>query len=73
MITANNGISILSLQRACIEKFGEELFMEPNDWYNAVRAYMEEKTSRQNLRDDEEVTWLMAAETCEFAPLMVTD
>ncbi|MBR2776194.1 MAG: AlwI family type II restriction endonuclease [Prevotella sp.] len=73
MMNMNNGISILSLQRACIEKFGEELFMEPNDWYNAVRAYMEEKTSRQNLRDDEEVTWLMAAETCEFAPLMVTD
>ena len=73
MMNMNNGISILSLQRACIEKFGEEFFMEPNDWYNAVRAYMEEKTSRQNLRDDEEVTWLMAAETCEFAPLMVTD
>jgi hypothetical protein len=73
MMNMNNGISILSLQRACIEKFGEELFMEPNDWYNAVRAYMEEKTNKQNLRDDEIVTWLMAAETCELAPMMVTD
>ena len=73
MMNMNNGISILSLQKACIEKFGEELFMEPKDWYNAVRAYMEEKTSRQNLRDDEEVTWTMAAETSKFAPMMVTD
>jgi len=25
------------------------------------------------MRDDEEVTWMMAAENSEFAPMMVTD
>lgn len=70
----NHGISIFKLQQTCIEVFGDEYSqMEVLDWYKAVRAYMEEKTRRVDLRDDEEVTWKIAAESSEFAPMMVTD
>ena len=47
--------------------------MEQRDWYNAVKSYLAEKSNRYNLRDDEEVTWMMAAETGELTPIMVTD
>ena len=74
MMKFNNGISILSLQQACMKEFGEEYsLMEQRDWYNVVKSYLAEKSHRYNLRDDEEVTWMMAAESTEFAPTMVTD
>ncbi len=70
----NNGISIFKLQQACIEEFGEEYsLMEEREWYTAVKAYIEEKTHRHNLRDDENVMWMMAAESNLFAPMMATD
>lgn len=70
----NNGISIFRLQQACIEEFGEEYsLMEEREWYTAVKAYIEEKTNRHNLRDDEDVMWMMAAESNMFAPMMATD
>ena len=68
------GVSILTLQREIIAKFSKTYFlMKQGDWYNAVRDYVERQTSRNDLRDDEEVTWLMAAETSELAPMMVND
>jgi hypothetical protein len=70
----NHGISIFKLQQACMSEFGEEYSqMGVGDWYKAVRAYMEEKTRRVNLRDDEVIIWPMAAETGDFAPMMATD
>ena len=70
----NNGISIFKLQQACINGFWKEYSqMEVGDWYKAVRAYMEEKTRRVNLRDDEVITWPMAAEKGDVAPMMTAD
>ena len=63
MMKSFQGISILKLQQACIEKFGNTYCtMEVGDWYHVVRDYVERQTKRNDLRDDEEVTWLMAAE-----------
>ena len=74
MMKAFQGISILKLQQACIEKFGETYCtMKIGDWYHVVRDYVEHQTRRNDVRDDEEVTWMMAAESGEFAPMMVAD
>lgn len=74
MMTTFQGISILKLQQACIEKFGETYCtMKVSDWYRVVRDYVERQTKRYDIRDDEEVTWMMAAESSEFAPMMATD
>ncbi len=68
------GISILKLQQACIEKFGDTYCtMEVGDWYHVVRDYVERQTSRNDVRDDEEVTWMMAAENSEFATVIPTE
>lgn len=63
LMKAFNGVSILALQREIIEKYGDTYFlMKQGDWYHAVRDYVERQTRRNDVRDDEEVTWLMAAE-----------
>lgn len=57
------GISILGLQQACIEKFGDTYCtMKLGDWYNVVKDYIERQTMRYNLRDDEPVMWQAAEE-----------
>ena len=74
MMKEFKGISILKLQQACIEKFGDTYCtMEVGDWYHVVRDYVERQTSRNDVRDDEEVTWMMAAENCEFATVIPTE
>jgi len=74
MMKAFQGISILTLQQACIKKFGDTYCtMKIGDWYHVVRDYVERKTRRNDIRDDEEVTWMMAAESSELAPMMVKD
>ena len=74
MMKTYKGISILSLQQACIENFGETYCtMKLSDWYHVVKDYVEQQTHRNDVRDDEDVTWLMAAETAELATMMVTD
>ena len=74
MMKTYKGISILSLQQACIENFGETYCtMKLSDWYHVVKDYVEQQTHRNDVRDDEDVTWLMAAETGELAPMIVTD
>lgn len=63
MMKAFHGISILTLQKACIEKYGEEYCtMKQGDWYRVVRDYVEKHTMRYDIRDDEPVMW-MAAES----------
>ena len=47
--------------------------MTARDWYVVTREYVQRQTMRYDIRDDEEVTWMMAAENSEFAPMMVTD
>ena len=74
MMKEFKGISILKLQQACIEKFGDTYCtMEVGDWYHVVRDYVERQTSRNDVRDDEEVTWMMAAENSEFATVIPTE
>ena len=74
MMKTYKGITILALQQACIEKFGDTYCtMKLGDWYHVVKDYVEQQTRRNDVRDDEEVTWLMAAETGEIAPMMMTD
>lgn len=61
---AFHGISILTLQKACIEKFGETYCtMKVGDWYHVVKEYLERRTKRNDLHDDEPVIWSMVAET----------
>lgn len=63
MMKAFHGVSILTLQKACIEKYGEAYCtMKQSDWYRVVRDYVEKQTMRYNIRDDEPVMW-MAAES----------
>jgi hypothetical protein len=47
--------------------------MKIGDWYHVIRDYVERQTKRNDVRDDEEVTWMIAAEKSNFAPMMVTD
>jgi hypothetical protein len=74
MMKAFNGISILKLQQACMEKFGERYCtMKIGDWYHVVKDYVERQTHRSDVGDNEEVTWIMAADTGGLALTMVTD
>lgn len=66
LMDAFGGISILTLQKECIEKFGEEYsLMKQGDWYHAVRDYVEARTNRYDLKHDEQVYW-MAAEDASW-------
>ena len=74
MMKAFQGISILKLQQACIEKFGDSYCtMKVGDWYHVVKDYIEQQTKRNDIRDDEDVSWKMAAEHIVSAPIMATD
>ena len=70
----NGGISIFSLSHSLQEEFGQEYAsMSMRQWHNVVRDYVERHTHRCSIPDNEPVVWQMAAETGEFAPMMVTD
>lgn len=70
----NGGISIFTLSRMLQEEFGGEYAsMGAREWHNVVRDYVQRHTCRFNITDEEEVTWMMAAEHSEFAPTMATD
>ena len=63
MMALFSGISILSLTKACVEKYGETYFMmKASDWYHVVSDYVKQKTQRYDLNDDDTVTWMIAAE-----------
>ncbi len=73
MMKALQGISILKLQKACIEKFGETYCtMKVTDWYRVAKEYIELQTKRNYVPDDEEVTWQMAAEHADFSSVTTT-
>ena len=74
MMKNYQGISILSLQQACIEKFGNTYCtMKARDWYHVTRDYVERQTMRRDIRDDEPVRWQMAAESNAGMPPMASD
>lgn len=58
-----HGITILTLQREITNKYQETYFMmDGGDWYHAVREYVERQTMRRDIRDEESVSWSMAAD-----------
>ena len=61
MMKSYKGISILKLQQACIERFGEiYCTMKISDWCKVIRDYVEHRTMRYDIRDDEPVEWMAA-------------
>lgn len=74
LMSTNGGISILSLTRLLQEEFGQEYAsMGVRQWHNVVRDYVERHTRRYDIPEEEDVQWLMAAESSGFAPMMATD
>lgn len=74
LMANNGGISILTLSRSLQEEYGQEYAsMGIREWHDVVRDYIQRHTRRNNIPEEEEVTWMMAAENSEFAPIMVTD
>lgn len=60
-IMAGGGFSILTLTRVLQEKYGQEYgSMGISDWYKVVRDYVQHKTNRYNIRDDEPIMWMAA-------------
>ena len=60
-IMAGGGFSILTLTRVLQEKYGQEYAsMGISDWYKVVRDYVQHKTNRYNIRDDEPIMWMAA-------------
>ena len=61
IMTINNGISVLSLEKECIERFGEEYSaMSMFDWFKVINDYVRNKTHRYDLKQDEVVYWNVA-------------
>lgn len=63
LMRTRNGIDILTLSRElqeyCSAEFGS---MSAHDWYRVIREYVERQTMRYDIRDDEPVSWRMAAD-----------
>ena len=73
-MTFNRGISLLQLQQRIIEEFGEKYsLMKNTDWNKAIRAYIKDMTSRTDIQDDENVTWMIAADANDHVPAIATD
>lgn len=63
LMSINGGTSILELSHSLQEEFGQEYAsMGARQWHNIVRDYVERHTRFYDIRDDEVVTWMMAAE-----------
>ena len=63
LMKQRNGIDILTLSRELQDNFRlEYASMSPKDWYNVTRSYIERQTLRYDIRDDEPVSWRMAAD-----------
>lgn len=74
IMTFNRGISLLQLQQRIIEEFGEKYsLMKNTDWNKAIRAYIKDMTSRTDIQDDENVTWMIAADANDYVPAIATD
>lgn len=61
LMTMRNGISVLLLQRECIERFGEKYpDMSVSDWFKVISSYMREKTHKYDMKQDDIVYWNVA-------------
>lgn len=64
LMEAFHGISVLTLAKECIEKFGEKYFMmKTSDWYSIARDYMIHKSKQFDFDDTEEIVWSNVAES----------
>lgn len=74
LMQRNEGISILKLTHELQDKFGPEYAsMGVKEWYHVVRGYVECRSCRKNIPDDEVVRWLAAVQTSDNSPIMATD
>lgn len=61
VMSVHNGVSVLLLEKECIERFGEEYSaMSMSDWFKVIYAYMKTKTHRYDLKQDDIVYWNVA-------------
>lgn len=61
LMAMHNGISVLLLEKECIERFGEEYSaMSMPDWFKVIYDYMKTKTHRYDLKQDDIVYWNVA-------------
>lgn len=61
LMTMRKGISVLLLEKECIERFGEEYSaMSMSDWFKVIYSYMKTKADRHELRQDDIVYWKVA-------------
>lgn len=61
-----HGITILTLQKEITNKYQETYFlMNGGDWYHVVRKYVEYQTHRYDIKDEEPITWQMAADSLD--------
>ena len=74
LMQRNEGISILKLTHELQDKFGPEYAsMGVKEWYHVVRGYVECRSCRKNIPDDEVVRWFAAVQTSDNSPIMATD
>ena len=74
LMSRNGGISILRLSRFLQDEFGEKYgSMGIREWYNISRDYVMRHTYRNNIQDDENVTWMIAADANDYVPAIATD
>jgi len=61
LMTMHNGISVLLLEKECIERFGEKYSaMSMSDWFKVIFSYMKDKTHKYDLKQDDIVYWNVA-------------
>ena len=61
LMTMHNGISVLLLEKECIERFGEEYSaMSVSDWFKVIYSYVKAKTHKYDLKQDDIVYWNVA-------------
>lgn len=74
LMSRNGGISILRLSRFLQDEFGEKYgSMGIREWYNISRDYVLRHTYRNNIQDNENVTWMIAADANDHVPAIATD
>lgn len=61
LLEMSNGMTLLDLQKECIDQFGERYAgMAMKDWYHVVRDYVAEKTHRENILPNDVIVWNVA-------------
>ena len=68
LLALPSGASILTIARACIEKYGERYStMSVKEWYLVIREFVERKVQRYEIPENENVYWMAAEPNHEDA------